>query len=396
MANVNWTGGKVKGRIAAKAEIRHDDKEERLQRNHSNEDIDKSLTHLNRSLGVTARLTYKQKAMRLDDRLNELKFVEGKGKNTRVSMIGVVIYPPDGLLEIDESTELYKDTLELRRWFELADSIWTDFAGAENCVSATEHWDEQHWYTPPRESEKVLSKPHLHEKAIPVVKGRISGKAFYSLPRVRKLNELLEKMTQEEFDIPYNTGKGKHPGRNMSVEELKAKSTRDVEQINQVGKYLKDAKIAYEQAEKVLDDAKSQAQDILNDADKREKQTQQRIEAAEKKAQVILDNANLDADDIRSQAQDDAQDVRAKANRFFKLNQEEAQRDLKRAEQIRKEAENEKARVQAAREQVEREAKNLYPSLVKAIRLRLHNAWSKYEDRFSPPIFKAVAGAEYS
>lgn len=393
MANVNWNGGKVKGRIAAKAEILHDDTTERSQRDHSNEDIDKTLTHLNRNLGVTADLTYKQKACRLDDRLDELKFIEGKGKNTRISMISVVIYPPDGLLEIDDSTGLYRDTPELRRWFELADSVWSDFAGPDNCVSATEHWDEQHWYKPSGSNEEVLSKPHLHEKAVPEVAGRISGNAFYTIPRVNKLNRLLEDMTQGEFGISYNTGKGKHPGPNLSVEDLKAKSIRAADQLDQAKEHLKIAKLEHEQADKVLEDAKSQAQAILSDADKREKQAQEKIAVIKNQAHEILDGTKLEAEEIRSQAQDDAQDIRFKANQFFKLNQEEAQKELKRVEKVRQEAEDEKAKAQAAQKQVESEAKNLYPSLIEAIRRRMRSQVESAVDRFSDPVKVAVMKA---
>lgn len=233
MANSNWNNGKAKGRNQAKAWLRHDDASERVEVNHSNPDIRLELYDWNYQLGVTANLSYQEKCIRLDERLDKYGYKEKDGKNNPVSLFSVCIYPPDGLLEYDEEMDAFKDTDALHQWFQNASDIWEEFCGEENVMSFGVHFDEQHWYIPKGSKEKVLSKPHAHAKLVPVVDERLSCKAFYTKDAPKRLNNALDKMTEDVFGMDYLSHEKRDPHRqNQTVEDLKRESER-IEQLEQ-------------------------------------------------------------------------------------------------------------------------------------------------------------------
>lgn len=260
MANANWQNGKAKGRNQAKAWLRHNDVEHREEVNHSNPDIRKELTSMNYEVGVTASLSYAQKCKRLDERLDELGYIEGAGKNKRVSIQSVCIYPPDGLLEYDEEMDMYKSTPQLKDWFTEAAKIWEDFSGVENVTGCFVDFDEQHWYRPKGKGniDPVLSKPHLHSSSIPEIDGRISGKAFSARSRLNDLNNRLEEMTLDKFGISYNNGKGKNEYGSKTVEELKAESER----VDKIEEALQDALQTLKESEAENEQLKTENEEL--------------------------------------------------------------------------------------------------------------------------------------
>lgn len=260
MANANWQNGKAKGRNQAKAWLRHNDVEHREEVNHSNPDIRKELTSMNYEVGVTASLSYAQKCKRLDERLDELGYIEGAGKNKRVSIQSVCIYPPDGLLEYDEEMDMYKSTPQLKDWFTEAAKIWEDFAGVENVTGCFVDFDEQHWYRPKGKGniDPVLSKPHIHSSSIPEIDGRISGKAFSARGRLNDLNNRLEEMTLDKFGISYNNGKGKNEYGSKTVEELKAESER----VDKIEEALQDALQTLKESEAENEQLKTENEEL--------------------------------------------------------------------------------------------------------------------------------------
>lgn len=294
MANGSWNGGKQKGRSSAKGLIIHNDKKERGEHEHSNEHIDKSLTPMNFSVGATADMTAQEKCARLDSLLDVYGYKEGSGKNKRVAVRGVTLYPPDELLTIDPTTGLWAKTPELDRWFVRAGEIFDEIVGEQFVVSGDVHYDEMHKYKNVITKDDDTAKPHLQKVTVPVIedkngKPRISSKAF-SEAYMTKVNDAIDEMTRNEFATKWNTRDPRERPRNMDTETLKAESAKLEEA---------DAKLA--EADTLLDNAKATAEAIR--------------QAATDKAATIRGDAQTDADATRKQADDDATEIRRKAKK---------------------------------------------------------------------------------
>lgn len=264
MANANWTGNnaKAKGRHAAYGVLMHDDKGERDRHEHANKDIDTTLTHMNFGCGPHAEgeayepETYEQKRTRLDAILDEHDYKEGAGKNKRVALQGIQIYPPDALLGYDDETGLWSKTDDLDRWFVRADEVARETLGEAGWVSADVHYDEMHWYKEPKTLIDKCSKPHLSEHFVPVVgdpdKGtaKISGKDFSARKRILALNKAIEDMTQNEFGCKWQTKEPRDPKReSKTVEQAKGESA--------VAEAEADAGATLDRAQALLDEAVS-------------------------------------------------------------------------------------------------------------------------------------------
>lgn len=262
MANANWTGNnaKAKGRHAAYGVLMHDDKGERDRHEHANKDIDTTLTHMNFGCGPHAEgeayepETYGQKRARLDAILDEHDYKEGSGKNKRVALQGIQIYPPDALLGYDDETGLWSKTDDLDRWFVRADEVARETLGEAGWVSADVHYDEMHWYKEPKTLIDKCSKPHLSEHFVPVVgdpeagTAKISGKDFSARKRILALNKAIEDMTQNEFGCKWQTKEPRDPQReSKTVEQAKGESA--------VAEAEADAGATLDRAQALLDEA---------------------------------------------------------------------------------------------------------------------------------------------
>lgn len=173
MANANWNGGQAKSRGQAKAWLRHNDKDRREdpQVNHSNRDIDRSLTHLNFEVGPTAKMSYEQKCERLEGILDAYgyptdKEIRDSRATPKISMQGIVGYPPDEFC----APEAIADG-RLRAWCESwAETVCKQF-GAENVIAMYVDLDEQHEYEsslPDEKGKTRRAKPHVHTYVVPV------------------------------------------------------------------------------------------------------------------------------------------------------------------------------------------------------------------------------------
>lgn len=359
MSCPNWNGGKAKGRAQARAWLMHDDTGERPERNHANADIDTSLTYQNRELGPTADMTFKEKSVRLDARLDALGYKEGRGKNRRVSMQAVCIYPPKGLLRIDKESGLWEPTIKLYQWFHRADALWREAVGDENCMGASVHFDEQHWYREKGSTEMKLSLPHLHECAVPVVKDldgneKISGKQFSSRARIIAFNDALENMTQEEFGMGYLEGKGAREGGNRTVEDLKADSASVERAAEDAESYKAEAKKLLEHAERTAGEADRKMSRVVS----REKSVEDRerivasAEDTRRRAREEAKRTEAKADEIYDQAADALEDAMAMSDKLHEEADSYARRTRKKADDdadaIRAAAEEE---VEKAREE---------------------------------------------
>jgi hypothetical protein len=158
MAGVQWSGGKLT-RSQFGAAMRHNEKEERLKREHGNEDIDKSVTHLNYSV---KGLSYDERLQKLDKRLSEIDTGRrSSGKNARVVAQSLIGYVPQ---EVEAQG---RDAV--REWVSGFCGCVADQVGEENIIDCDVHFDEQHEYVDPDTSEIVMSRVHAHLTFVPVV-----------------------------------------------------------------------------------------------------------------------------------------------------------------------------------------------------------------------------------
>ena len=295
MAAPQWKGGKCKSVQQAKAFFRHNDKDRRMEGQHTNPHIDKSKTREN----FTYRgLSYKALCKAFDDRLAAVDIGrESSGKNARVVLQSVILYPPKGLTRAQE-----KD------WFMDAGKVLEARYG-DDFLEMQVDMDEEHEYPDKDTGEKVMSRNHGHARLFPSVDGQLNGKAFSSSANMRALNHALDVMSVKKYGIPMMDGTKKKGG--ASVEALKAASLRvEVEQLEELAGTI--ITHAHERAAEIGADARRDARATRQEADDYSYHTRRK---ANRDAQEITDEAEEDAQEIREAADLDAQRTRAQAER---------------------------------------------------------------------------------
>lgn len=296
MAAPQWTGGKCKSVQQAKAYFRHNDKDRREEMNHANPHIDKSKTHEN----FTYRgLDYKGLCKAFDDRMAAVdQGKPGTGKNARVVLQSVILYPPKGLTREQE-----KD------WFMDAGRVMEARFG-DNLLEIQFDMDEEHEYIDAETGEKVMSRNHGHARLFPEVGGKLNGKAFSSRAAMTGLNHALDMMSVQKYGVHMMDGTGKKGG--VSVESLKAASLRaEVEQLEGV-------------RDTILTDAMERADEITAEASRDARAARREADDYAYKARR---QANKDAVELTNQAEADAQEIRAAAELDAQATRLQAERD---------------------------------------------------------------------
>lgn len=208
MAAPQWTGGKSKSLQHAKAMFRHDDPEQRKEHEHTNPHVGASSAENN--FNFRGR-DYAGMCRAYDKRMSEIDQGKGgTGKNARVVMQSVILYPPAGLT----------DEVDMVRWFKRAGEILQGKYG-DNLIELSAHFDEQHEYRD-EAGQLVRSRPHAHANLVPEVGGKLNAKQFSSRARMVELNNELQEMSIREFNTPMMDGSKAKGGR--PVEQLKAES----------------------------------------------------------------------------------------------------------------------------------------------------------------------------
>lgn len=220
MASVNWK--KVTTQTAG-AMKRHFGQYERENGNHSNEHIDKKLSHRNYCIGCDD----------FSDAFNAMK--------KRVAEVDKM-YPPDRK-RADRKTACFLEIPcpnELRLqgksddFFAKSFEVMQEFFGEENVHGGFVHKDELHEYRD-KDGSLKMSMEHMHllvscytewqqkdRKTGEMVERKgINGKNFETRPRLNKLNDMMQEMCQSEFGVSFNTGE---KPQKKSVERLKTES----------------------------------------------------------------------------------------------------------------------------------------------------------------------------
>ena len=275
MAAPQWTGGKCKSVQQAKAFLRHNAMDRRMEENHKNHHIDKALTKYNFSY---RGLDYEQVCEAFDRRLSELDMGrQSSGKNARVVMQSVIIYPPKGIT----------DRATLAAWFRDAGAVLEDMYG-ENLIDMQVDFDELHQYLDKDSGELVWSREHGHARIVPEVDGKLNGKKFATRAAINSLNAALDEMSLRQYGVPMMDGSKKKGGR--TVEELKAASEQAevVKQAQEAAEAIR--KAAEAEAAQVRRDAQTALRGALR-AEERAKDKEADLERERKKVLDALGDA---------------------------------------------------------------------------------------------------------
>lgn len=204
MASVDWKY-KAHGGGEFSAVLRHCDTEERLIHEHSNPNIDTSLTR-EKNINFTGA-SYEQVMERYRERIRTLD--EGGNTNNRsdrVTIRGLEIPAPHGMTE-EQSAEFFAYCVDLMK----------ERFGGDNIMAAYAHYDEVHEYIDHGELKE--SRPHLHVYVVPEIDGTLCGKRFSSRQNIISLNKELDTYCREAYGLPFMTGNW---SKDRTVEELKA------------------------------------------------------------------------------------------------------------------------------------------------------------------------------
>lgn len=284
MASVNFE--KYKDRATVYAKLLHGDKEMRKNKTHRNKHINTSLTDKNIQI---ANRGYADTCERFRNRIAELdKNANGNNKKAgRVLCFGLEVPAPEHLKDADANA-----------WFKRVYKIMADCYGSENVINFYVHKDERHEYIDARTHERKMSRFHAHCYVVPVVDGKLNGKAFSSADRMREINDLIHQMTSDEFGVQFMDGSKRSSKK--TVEKLKAESEQlSAEQNIQAIREREQNSIRLQaEARKMLSEATETLSEARKEADS--------IKAsAEQKASEILSEAHRKADSMLSELQSD-------------------------------------------------------------------------------------------
>lgn len=226
------------------AMIRHSDKEERLKHEHSNKEIDKSLTPNNLNhLGYS----YTESKDKFLNRIHELDSTTNTNiRKDRVIAFGLEAPVPEGL------------TVEQQKqWLQDFSDLVVKKYGAENVIMCQSHFDEIHNYLD--HGVMKTSRSHAHAIVIPEINGKLNGKKFSSLANINKMNNQVEQMSQERYGVSFLTG---GDPRKQKVEDLKRQSRK--EELEKLGPML-------EASRQELKDIQERTDSLLKDPEQAEK-----------------------------------------------------------------------------------------------------------------------------
>lgn len=299
MASVNWLKATTQKAGGMK---KHLGQEERENGNHSNPDIDKSLSCNNYAVGCRS---YSEALQNMKERTKAVDKVKPpkRVRKDRVTCCFLELPCPRELTEQGKSDE----------FFQKAHAVYAEFFGKENVHGTFVHKDEVHEYRD-KNGETKLSCEHAHTLVSAYTEDKgINGKAFETRSRIKALNTAMDEMCVHEFGIHLNTGE--RPDR-KSVERLKEET-----ELRQVADNLRERVSALEHEERqateryLVADERATEREVQRDrALEQAQQAEKRTENAEKR--LVEVNAKYD---VASEELKNVLDKKARASEIKKL-----------------------------------------------------------------------------
>ncbi|HEM3586886.1 TPA: plasmid recombination protein [Streptococcus suis] len=193
---------------------------ERIFKNHSNEDIDVSRSHLNYELSNRdPNLSYEKQ---IKSYVNEQKF-------SRRAIRKDAVLCDEWLITSDKEFFGKLSETETRIFFETAKNYFAENYGLHNVAYARVHLDE--------------STPHMHLGIVPMKEGKLSSKAMFDKEELKKIQEELPKyMKQHGFVL--ERGERNSTKKHLRTEEFKEKQRM----LGQADKQLSQKKMDIEVA----------------------------------------------------------------------------------------------------------------------------------------------------
>lgn len=207
MASVNWMKATTQKASGLK---KHLGQTERENGTHSNEHIDRELSHQNYAIGCN---DYAEALAQMKARTKEVDEVlpPKRVRKDRVTCCFLELPCPREITEQDKSDE----------FFLKAHQLYEEFFGKENTHGTFVHKDEVHEYTA-KDGSTQMSLEHAHTLVSAFVEGKgINGKAFETRAKIKALNTAMDEMCVREFGMHLNTGER---ADRKSVETLKQES----------------------------------------------------------------------------------------------------------------------------------------------------------------------------
>ena len=286
MASVNFE--KYKTSQEVKAMLRHCDMDERKQHNHSNQNINKTLTGEN-----VQAWDYDTACGLYDTRIAKLDAKPGANiRKDRVTCFGLSIPVPEGMDETDYR-DWTVDTLEL---------IIEQY-GDENLIGAYLHLDEIHDYKDAETGEDRTSRAHIHAYVVPEVNGKLNGRAFSSKKNMIKLNQAIHKMTQTRYGLDFMDGSKKKSTEEMVTLKHKSKLQKIAEKEKIADKLIEKNQSDNAILSMQFDLLRRKQEDL---EEERKQFYEEKADLEEEKRQFQEDRKKFDKEKAEFQRQEDA------------------------------------------------------------------------------------------
>ena len=285
MASVNW---QKQTKQKAGAMNVHLGKKERVEKEHSNPDIDKSKSHLNIYIGCDDYQEAYQKMCKHTDEVDKLYPPKRVAKD-RVICESLECPCPMEIFNQGRSEEFFKGLHE----------IYCKSFGEENVHGTSVHLDEMHLYKDKDGIEK-MSLPHSHTLVSCYAEWQdkdgkrqgINGKNFEKKSNYNKLNNLIQDYCKETFGVDFLTGE---TPQKKSVEVLKAEELEhEIRAKQQALNKVQDKALAYEQPPKKFFTESKEAYECRIETGKQAiavKQQTEKAKAEQLKAKIDTDRA---------------------------------------------------------------------------------------------------------
>lgn len=242
MASVNFK--KLHTAKDVKDDIRHCDREERKNHEHSNTHIRKDLTHTN--IQIKNR-DYKSTCCLYDEKIKELDSKEGANKRKdRVTAFGLNVPFPASVPQEKQVEIMGKIHKIIKKQY--PESM---------ILNAYLHRDEIHDYKDAVTGKQRTSLAHTQFIVMPIKDGKLNGKWFSNKANMKKLNGAIHDMYQRDYGIQFMDGskmKSKKSVEQLKSESYKKEQEQKLQELDDKKQEYDDVIIKYKNKAKKLDE----------------------------------------------------------------------------------------------------------------------------------------------
>ena len=179
------------------------------------------------------------------------------GKNARVLLQSVILYPPAGLPKSKE-----------RAWFMDAGRVLEARFG-DNLLEIQFDMDEEHEYIDSETKQKKMSRNHGHARLFPEKDGKLNGKAFSSREVITALNTDLDEMSYKKYGVRMMDGskkKGNKTVESLKAESLQAEIEKSRQELHTLNTQLQAARLEQSQLIEDIEIAKQERDDVRRES----------------------------------------------------------------------------------------------------------------------------------